>query len=119
MSPRRRARFTLPLLALVGAALVGGRFLKSSYDPDEATILGIAKDRGILPLEPHPGKGTAVYQWDPELRDIAPFFIGAVTDPIFQSHGHAYTVVKRPHFPSLYIDIKPGDNRYWVKATPP
>ena len=86
---------------------------------DESTALSLASDRGILPLVDWPKKGTAIFQWDPELREFAPFYVGAVIEEDFRMRGHRFALVKRPRAPGLYIDVKPHALRYWVRKPGP
>lgn len=110
-----RARITLPLLGLVAAALVARPAIAHRGQPNEADILGMANAQGILLAEEHPSKGTPMYQWDPELHDIPPFYIGAVVDTAYRLQGKTYILVKRPHSPGLCLDIKKDEMRYWVR----
>ena len=112
-----RARVTLPMLGLIGIALVVGPILRRGGEMDEATALGLARDRGILPLVEWPAKGTEILQWDPELQEFAPNSIGRVVDPAFYDHKRRFALVKRPDAPGLLIVVKPHDLRYWVRKT--
>ena len=110
-----RARVTLPLLALVGAALLAGPLYVHSQRLTEADVLGLASDRGIAPAAARPAKGTPIYQWDPEIRDFPPTLIGKVTDLDVRSGKDRYVRVAMPHVRPLLLDIRPGEMRYWVR----
>ncbi|RYG27639.1 hypothetical protein EON81_29820 [bacterium] len=110
-----RARITLPLLGLVAVALGIGPAFNDATHPDEGAILGLASAKGMVPAVDHPEKGTEIFQWDPDLQDIAPFSIGAVVDPEFRNGGKRYVLVKRPHAPGLYLAIRQGEMRYWIR----
>ena len=114
-----RARITLPLLAAVAASLAFGPSLFGAQDLDEASALGLASERGILPLVDWPAKGTEIFQWDPELRDFAPFSIGFVVDEAYHERGKRYALVRRPHAPGLFIDVEPHALRYWTRKPSP
>lgn len=112
-----RARVTLPLIALLAAGLSIGPALNRASHPDEATVLGMASTRGLIPIMAQPERGTEVFQWDPELADIAPTDLGKVTDPhaVFQGEHMVLVRNPNPHRPGLYILIQKGEMRYWVK----
>lgn len=112
-----RARVTLPLLGLLGLAVAAGSFAQNAGEIDEATALVMASERGILPLIDWPEKGTEIFQWDPELKELAPFYIGKVTDPDFHDRDRRYALVKRPHAKGLAIVVEPHALRYWVRKT--
>ena len=116
-----RARVTLPLIGLVAAALAAGPAYQRAAHPTESTLLGMASNRGLLPIMAHPGKGVEVYQWDPDLSDIPPMDLGRVVDPQALYQGKRYVLVRHPnpHRPGLYLGILKGEMRYWVlKPTP-
>lgn len=110
-----RARITLPMFGLVAVALAIGPVVNRSDHPSEAAILSMARDKGIVPAEENPSVGTEIFQWDPELQNFAPFYVGAVVDANFRSRGRRYTLVRRPRMDTLYLAIRPGEMRYWVR----
>ena len=116
-----RARVTLPLVGLVVAALAVGPLVDRAAHPNEATVMGMASTRGLLPILGTPTKGTEVFQWDPELVDVAPTDLGRVVDPRALYEGHRYVLVRHPNprRPGLYLGIQPGEMRYWVRKPSP
>ena len=112
-----RARVTLPLVALLAAALLVGPTLDRAAHPNEATVLGMASARGLIPIMAKPGKGVEVFQWDPELADIAPTDLGKVVDPKALYQGEQYVLVRtpNPHRPGLFLGIRKGEMRYWIR----
>ncbi len=116
-----RARVTLPLMALVAAALAAGPAVNHVNHPDEAAILSMAATRGLVPITPQPDKGTEVYQWDAELADFQPTDLGRVVDPHALFEGQSYVLVRHPnpHRPGLYLGIDRSEMRYWVRKPSP
>ena len=112
-----RARVTLPLLGLLVLGFAARPFYDRSAHPTEATMLGMAETRGLIPIMAHPEKGTEVYQWDPDIADIDATDLGKVTDPRALYQGQRYVLVKHPnpHRPGLLIDIRKGEMRYWIR----
>lgn len=110
-----RARVTLPIIGLLVAAFVAKPMMRSAAPLGEAAVLSLASERGMIPLDAFPERGTEVFQWDAELREFTPFFVGIVQSSDVGEKGEHLVLVKRPHAPALLLKVRDHEMRYWVR----
>jgi hypothetical protein len=97
------------ILAYGGSVL----FLKKPFNSDDAVKEKLAE--GWVPADEHPTLGTAIYQWDPYIETDKPRLLGPVTKLNVPYHDQRLTQVKITRHRNLLLDIKAGEQRYWVQ----
>lgn len=70
---------------------------------------------GWAPADERPALGTIIYQWDPYIEDDKPRPLGPVTKVNVPYHQQRLTQVKITRHRNLLLDIKMGEERYWVQ----
>ncbi|RYG27254.1 hypothetical protein EON82_00200 [bacterium] len=112
-------RWGFTRFASIGLAAIllayGGNLLfrEKAFDSDDAVRRAMAD--GWFPAEPNPSLGTPIYQWDPYIETDKPRLLGPVTKLNVQYHRQRLTQVKLTPHRNLLLDIKEGEQRYWVQ----
>jgi hypothetical protein len=88
-------------------------FRKKPFNSDDAVKQKLSE--GWAPAGEHPSLGTPIYQWDPYIETDKPRLLGPVTKLDVPYHTQRLTQVKITRHRNLLLDIKDGEQRYWVQ----